>query len=260
MVNVPEVERRSVAGKTLGYLAIAAIIFTAGSLYVVYNISHNLYVSAYYTVGSLFDAVGIDVVPQLQLDAPAFSGAFYQLVAISVIDGVAKIIAVGLALAAVIEILTGTELLSKVSILSARRLKDHIIVCGYSGIAERICDELESKKVKFTIIDSDPANVEMLRDRNYTVISGDFSNATVLKEADIAKARAIVFAAKNDLANLMGIVTARHLNPKVKIIARAAEEDTGVTKMQRAGAEMCVVPEVLAGIDIGSAVYARMKR
>ncbi len=260
MVNVPELERRSIAGKTLIYLGIAAVVFAVATLYIVYNISHNLYVSAYYTIGSLFDAVGISVTSALQASAPPFSIAFYQLIVISVIDGIAKIIAVGLALAAVIEILTGTELLSKVSVFSANRMKNHIVICGYSRIAERICNDLSDKKMKFIVIERDPQVVEMLRGRNYTVIDGDFASAEALKSADIVKARAVVFAAKDDLMNLMGIVTAKHLNPKVKIISRATEEDTGITKMQRAGAEMCVVPEILAGIEIGSELQGKVSR
>ncbi len=259
-MNVPELERRSIAGKTLIYLAIAAVILALATLYIVYNISHNLYVSAYYTIGSLFDAVGISVASVLQANAPPFGAAFYQLIIISVIDGVAKIVAVGLALAAIIEILTGTELLSKVSILSASRMNNHIIICGYSRTAERLCNDLSEEKMKFLVIDRDPVTIEMLRDRNYTVIGGDFASEEILKEADIVKARAIVFATKDDLANLMGIVTAKHLNPKVKIISRAADEDTGITKMQRAGAEMCIVPEILAGVEIGSALLEKVRR
>ncbi len=257
MVNVPQIERRSVAGKTLVALTFTAVLFGVVTLLIVYHISHNFYTSAYYTISSLFDAIGINVAPTLYAMTPPFSSSFDEIILISIIDGIGKIVAVGIALAAIIEILTGTELLSRVSLLAAKRLKDHVIVCGYSRVAERLCTDLKEKKIKFLIIDKDPAVVEMLRDRGDIVISGDFANSEVLKSAQVDKARAVVFAAKNDLLNLLGIVTARHLNKKVRILSRVATEDLMV-KMQRAGAELCVVPEILAGIELGSYIRSRL--
>ena len=256
MVNVPEIERKSVAGKTLVGLAIMAVLFGVITLIIVYHISHNLYVSGYYTIASLFDAIGVNVGPTLQALAPPFSTGFDELIVISIIDGVGKIIAVGLALAAVVEILTSTSLLTRVNIFAARRLKNHVIICGYTRMAERLCNDLAEKKVKFIVIDKDPAVAETLIERGYIVILGDFAKEDTLKNADIENARAIVFAEKNDLANLMGIVTARRLNRKIKILSRVAEEDLTV-KMQRAGAELCVVPEILAGVELGG--YIRSK-
>lgn len=256
MVNVPEIERKSIAGKTLIGLAVMAVLFGVITLLIVYNISHSVYISAYYTISALFDAIGINVGPTIQMLAPPFSAAFDEIIAISVIDGIGKIVAVGLALAAVVEILTSTSLLSKVSGFAARRLKGHTIVCGYTRMAERLCNDLAEKKMKFAVIDRNAAVVEMLIERGYITVLGDFAKEDVLKNADIENAKAIVFAAKNDLANLMGIITARRLNRKIKILSRVAEEDLMV-KMQRAGAELCVVPEILAGVELGS--YIRSK-
>ncbi len=256
MVNVPEIERKSIAGKTLIGLAIMAVLFGVITLLIVYNISHSVYISAYYTISSLFDAIGINVGPTIQALAPPFSTGFDEIIVISIIDGIGKIIAVGLALAAVVEILTSTSLLSKVSGFAARRLRDHVIVCGYTRMAERLCNDLAEKKLKFIVIDRNAAIVEMLIERGYIVVLGDFAKEDVLKNADIENAKAIVFAAKSDLANLMGIITARRLNRKIKILSRVADEDLMV-KMQRAGAELCVVPEILAGVELGG--YIRSK-
>lgn len=257
MVNVPQVERRSVAGRTLAVLAAVAVILFVLTIFIIYNISHNFYVSAYYTVSSLFDAIGINVVPILEASAPPFSANFDALILISVVDGIAKIVAIGLALAAIVEMLTGTTILSKVSQFAARRLKDHVIICGYSRMAERLFADLSDKKIRFVVIDNDPETVDVLRNNGHIVIKGDYADEEVLKSAEIDRARAVVFAQKKDLENLIGVITARHLNKKVKILSRVANEDLMV-KMQRAGAELCVVPEILAGVDIGSNIRSRM--
>ena len=257
MVKVPEIESRSIAGKTLVGLAVAAVVFALVTLLILYSISHSFYVSAYYTISSLFDAVGINTVPVLESVAPPFSESFDVLIVISVVDGVAKTIAVGLALAALVEIITGASILSRISMLEARRLRGHVIVCGYSQLAERVCGELSDKKISFIIIENDQARVEMLRDRGYTVIDGDFAREEVLRGAAIDRARAIVFTVKNDFANLLGVVTARHMNPKIRILSRGVHEDY-MTKIQRAGAELCVVPEILAGVEVGNYIKSRL--
>jgi len=52
-------------------------------------------------------------------------------------------------------------------------------------------------------------------------------------------------------------VTAHHLYPSLRIASKAKEEST-ITKMHRAGAELCIVPEIIAGLDIGNAVFGRV--
>lgn len=258
MVNVPQVERKSIAGRTLVGLAVVAIIFALVTVSVVYKITHNLYISGYYTISSLFDAIGINVGPALEALAPPFSSNFDELIAISIIDGIGKIIAVGLALAAIVEILTSANILTRVNVFAARRLRGHVIVCGYSRISERLCNELAEKKMKFVVLDNDQTVVDTLGARNYIAIRGDYTSEEALNNADIKNARAVVFAAQNDVVNLLGIVTARHLNPKIKILARVTEEDL-MTKMQRAGAELCVVPEILAGIELGGYIRSKVR-
>ena len=257
-MNVPEIERKSVAGKTLVWLAVAALLFGLATLFVVYHISHSFYTSAYYTISSLFDAIGINVGPTLTALAPPFSVNFDEIILVTIIDGVGKIVAVGIALAAIIEVLTGASILSKVNVLAARRLKDHVIVCGYTRTAEHICNELGGRKMKFVVIDKQQSVVDMLRDRGYIAIDGDFANTEVLKSAEIEHARAIVFATKDDTANLLGTVTAKHLNGKVRILSRSSDENL-LTKMQRAGAELVVVPEVLAGVELGNYMRSKVK-
>ena len=258
MVNVPDVERRSIAGKTLIGLAIMALLLGLVTLFVVYHVSHNFYTSAYYTVSSLFDAIGIQPGPSLITLAPPFSASFDEIIIVTIVDGIGKIVAVGLALAAIIEIITGAGIISKVSLLAARRLRNHVVICGYTRIAERICNELEVQKIKFVVVDKKQPVIDMLRDRGYIVIDGDFTKREVLKSAQIEHARAIVFGTQDDTANLLGIVTAKRLNGKVRILSRVSDEDLQ-TKMQRAGAELVVLPEVLAAIDLGGYLRSKVK-
>jgi voltage-gated potassium channel len=256
-LNVPEIERKSVAGRTLIALAAIAVIVAILTLYFVYSISHDFYVSAYYTIGTLFDAVGINVMPTLQAYAPPFSERFDALIALSIIDGFVKIVAVGIALAAIVEILSNSNIITKVNSLKAKRLKNHTIICGYSDIGANVAMELKKRGQNVVIVDKKAETAETLFEFGYKIVNGDFTSEETLKSAGIEKARAILFAAEDDLATLIGIITAKHLNDSIKIISRASEE-ASVTKMQRGGAEICVVPEILGGIRMGDAIRSKV--
>ncbi len=256
-MNVPEIERRGVAGRTLIALGIVAVLVALLTLYFVYSISHNFYVSAYYTIGTLFDAVGINVMPTLQTFAPPFSTSFDELIALSVVDGLVKIVAVGIALAAIVEIISNANIITKMNSLAARRLNNHIIICGYSDIGADVAMELKKRGEKVVVVDKKRETAETLFEFGYKVVNGDFTSEETLKTAGIGRARAIIFAVDNDLATLMGIITARHLNSSIKIISKASEE-ASVTKMQRGGAEICVVPEILGGVRMGEAIRSKV--
>ncbi|MFP3279345.1 MAG: NAD-binding protein, partial [Candidatus Micrarchaeota archaeon] len=72
----------------------------------------------------------------------------------------------------------------------------------------------------------------------------------ILKLASVDKAKIIVFVEQNDAKNLIGIVEAKKLNKEIKALVRSTKEEN-MTKMYRVGADMCVLPEYIAGISIG---------
>lgn len=132
-------------------------------------------------------------------------------------------------------------------------MRKHTIVCGYSMLAERLCRELKKNNERFVVVEKDAEKANVLRELGYTVLNGDFRSEAVLHLAGISNAKAVVFATESDYENLLGIVTARHTDPKTRIIARAREQSS-VTKMQRAGAEYCLIPEIVAGLEMGENV------
>ena len=134
--------------------------------------------------------------------------------------------------------------------MTAKRQKDHVVVCGYSMLAERLCKDMVRESIRFVIIDNDPAKVGILRDLKFNVIYGDFTKKPVLESAALKNSRAVVFTTESDFINLLGIVTAHHMCPEVKIIARV-KHIANVTKMQRGGAGLRLVPEVVAGLELG---------
>ncbi len=237
-------------------LSVMAVAFLSFS--VVYSVSHIAYASLYYTLSALFDAGGVGGFDmQLIGSTPLFSSGFYVLSAISLADGAVKIIIVSFLIASLLDVLTGLNIRSRIVARSARRMRGHVIVCGYSPLGEKICDELASKGKRFVVVDKDKAKIEEIENKGYPFIEGDFSNKLTLKGASIDNAEEIVFTTENDFDNMLGIVTARNLSKTVKVVSRAKEEAARAS-MHNAGANLCVVPELLAGLEIGEMVASKV--
>ncbi|HIH49925.1 MAG: NAD(P)-binding protein [Candidatus Micrarchaeaceae archaeon] len=243
------------AARVIVIMLICAVLLALFSIAVVALVTHSLYAAGYYTMSALFDVNGENASTFISavLGSGAYSGAFYIVIMISLLDGLAKAVIVGFLIAVFINLLSSIDIKSTLDVITAKRQKDHVIVCGYSMLAERLCKDMARDNLRFVIIDNDPEKVGTLRDLKYNVIDGDFTQKNVLEGASLKNARAIIFATESDFINLLGIVTAHHMYPDVKIIARARQV-ANVTKMQRGGAELCLVPEVVAGLELGEHV------
>jgi hypothetical protein len=246
-------QQERVAWWEIAALALAAVIIAGASIYIFTRVSDNFFMASYFTAEALFDAspLGADLV--IAAHAPLFSNAFYIVIGTAVVDGIAKSLIVGFVLAAFINFITSIDVRAKFGSIGKKNMKGHVIVCGYSMLAERLCRDLKDKNIRFVVIDKDPEKANTPRDLGYSTINGDFTDKKVLEEASIFTAKAVVFATESDFINLLGIVTARHTDPKAEIISRATEELV-VTKMHRGGANFCLVPEQVAGIELGNRI------
>ncbi len=78
------------------------------------------------------------------------------------------------------------------------------------------------------------------------VIPGDPADETVLRQAGIERARGLICAVDSDAANVFITLTARALNPDLRIVARASDR-ASIDKLVRAGADEVVSPYGLTG-------------
>ncbi len=133
------------------------------------------------------------------------------------------------------------------------RLKDHFIICGAGRVGRAVARQLESKPAHFIILESDEAKAERVRaETNWLVVHADATLEAQLLAARIDHAAGLVAATTTDASNTYVVLTARSLNPTLKIIARANEE--GAEKhMRTAGADQVVSPYSFAGFRIAEA-------
>jgi voltage-gated potassium channel len=127
-----------------------------------------------------------------------------------------------------------------------RELHDHFIVCGYGKMGKYICEELTEKRASFVTVEMDPTKIEVVRELGYVYVQGDATSDDILEEAGIAKAKGLVAVLDSDADNVFATPSAKALNPKIFVVARAVDEETE-PKLLKAGANRVVKPYETAG-------------
>lgn len=130
------------------------------------------------------------------------------------------------------------------------RVSDHYVVCGYGRMGREICRYLDSRRKPFVIIDTDAEKLEPeCRDRGWLYLNGDATDDEMLIKAGIHRAKSLATVLPTDADNVYVVLTARLLNAKLQIIARASDEKA-VDKLQRAGASRVVSPFTSGAVKI----------
>jgi len=136
-----------------------------------------------------------------------------------------------------------------------KRLHGHYIVCGYGRVGRNVAQELETTHRHFVAIDENLDMLEAQNEKNQTLLflHGDASDDDMLIRADIEDAKGVFAVTGDDSINLMISLTAKQLNPDVRVVARC-HEIRNVEKMRKAGADAIVSPDFTGGMRIASAM------
>ena len=127
-----------------------------------------------------------------------------------------------------------------------RRMKNHVIICGYGRTGKEIADQLEAEKISTLIIEVDPTRKSQAEDKGFNVLLADATMDESLLLAGIKNCRSLVVTLPSDAANLYVVLSAKALNDNCRLIARAANEEAA-NKLKLAGANAVVSPYVAAG-------------
>ena len=131
------------------------------------------------------------------------------------------------------------------------RLQGHYIICGAGRVGRAVARQLET--AQFIILENNAEKAEKIRqETDWLVVHADATQASQLQAARIERAAGLVAATSTDALNIFVILTARSLNPKLKIISRASEEDAE-KHMRTAGADQVISPYGFAGYRIAQA-------
>ncbi|QMU71273.1 TrkA family potassium uptake protein [Streptacidiphilus sp. P02-A3a] len=126
------------------------------------------------------------------------------------------------------------------------QLRGHYVVCGYGRVGRTVTGELGRHQRQVLVIESKPELHLLLEEQGIPYVTGDAADETVLRQAGIERADGLVCAVDSDSGNVFIALTARAMNPGLRIVARAAEQRS-VDKLRRAGADEVISPYGLSG-------------
>jgi voltage-gated potassium channel len=122
------------------------------------------------------------------------------------------------------------------------KLDDHFIVCGMGRMGRTICNYFAERGRPFVVVDHDEeAAAACCEENGWLYVLGDATDDSTLVRAGIERARALTSVLSTDADNVYVVLSARMLNAKLQIVARASEEKA-IEKIERAGATRVVSP------------------
>ena len=134
-------------------------------------------------------------------------------------------------------------------------LKGHYIVCGIGRVGGYVADELMKTRREFVVIDTDAAALAAHEERtgHRLQLQGDATEDEALARAGIAQAAGVFAVTSDDSRNLVVSLSAKQLNPVVRVVARVHDR-RNVDKARRVGADEIVSPDFTGGMRIASAM------
>lgn len=138
-------------------------------------------------------------------------------------------------------------------------LSNHFIVCGLGDTGRYTVEELLHTMTPHVVIELAEENIKRLRQihphiaENLLYVIGDATEEEVLEKAGINKAKGVITALPQDKDNLVVTVVVRQRFPKMRIVARSADERFA-DRMLRAGAQSTVSPSRIGGLRMASEV------
>jgi voltage-gated potassium channel len=125
-------------------------------------------------------------------------------------------------------------------------LEGHVIVAGLGRVGRQAAAELGEAGTPFVVLDPSQSATHLADERGYLHLAGDATEDAVLERAGVRRARGLIATTANDATNMYIVLSARVLNPALRIVARAADE-TSVPKLLRAGADRAISPYAIGG-------------
>jgi voltage-gated potassium channel len=234
---VPSLDLRKY--RLLKILTLALLAITAAGTVGFHYLEHWSWFDSFYMVVITFSTIGYMEVHTLSHAGRVFNS-------ILIITGVALVFSM---IGALTQALLEFEL---VRVFGRRRmerevagLKNHYIICGAGRVGHSVATELARKPCPFVVLEADERATAEL-DPKWPVLIGDAASEKLLKDAGIDRAAGLVAATTTDATNIYIVLTARNLNPRLRIIARASEE-RAEKHLKTAGADVVISPYAAAG-------------
>jgi monovalent cation:proton antiporter-2 (CPA2) family protein len=143
----------------------------------------------------------------------------------------------------------------------------HVIIAGFGRFGQIVGRVLRARRIPFTALDSNIAQVDFVRRFGGQIYYGDAARLDILRAARADKARAFVLAIDDVEHSLRVVETVRRDFPDLPIFARARDRthvhrlmDLGVTIVERETflSALELTRRLLGGLGLGSAEVKRL--
>jgi voltage-gated potassium channel len=133
------------------------------------------------------------------------------------------------------------------------RMSGHVIVCGAGRTGSQVINELRLTQTPFVAVDVSEESLRALHREHPEMLYfvGDAAEDATLQAAGIERALGLVAALSSDPENLYITLSARGLNPSLRIIAKAIESGAE-PKLRKAGADKVVSTNRIGGMRLAS--------
>jgi voltage-gated potassium channel len=135
----------------------------------------------------------------------------------------------------------------------------HVIVCGSGRTALYAATELDAVERQVVLVAGGVAEAEHASSSlpNVMVMVGDPTDDDVLREAGIDRASGLIACAEEDNENVVITLTARQLNPRVRVVSRLQDVEQE-QKVRKVGANAVVSPQHIGGLRLASELVRPM--
>ncbi len=139
-------------------------------------------------------------------------------------------------------------------IRTVEKLSNHYIICGLGDTGIHVLEEMINAEVPFVGIEMEEERLLQLADNHdFPYIHGDATDDEVLIRASVERARGLVTCLSRDQDNLFVVISAKNLNPYLRVASKAVENNSP-KKLMRAGADEVVQPDQIGGIRLASGI------
>ncbi|MFC7045195.1 potassium channel family protein [Halobacteriaceae archaeon GCM10025711] len=132
-------------------------------------------------------------------------------------------------------------------------LDDHVIICGHGMFGRTIASHLADQGRDVVVIETDEAEHRRVTEAGHLALNADARREETLRDAGVERADTLVAAIDESNANIQIAITASQIAPPLTVVVRVGDE-LYESLARRAGADHVVIPEVMSGEQVTTAM------
>jgi voltage-gated potassium channel len=138
--------------------------------------------------------------------------------------------------------------------MAIQSLRNHYIICGCGVVGREVIEYFTRARANFVVIERDLLKIQEALQSfpGFPYLLGDATREENLREAQIEHARGLLALVGNDPDNVYIVLTAKYLNPHLRIVARAIIPES-IEIMKKAGADYVICPQKIGGLRLAAA-------